>query len=411
MDFCRVCKGAIFKIQDFGLMPRANAFEVVSGDDKFRFNLATAFCNKCFLFQIVESPKPSDMFNSDYPFFTGMSRKMIQHFREFAHDEVIRGSSSSTKVIEVGSNDGTLLQVLHDAGISYVGIDASESAVKKAQAQGLHSIQAFFGRDYVEVLKETFGKVDYVLGANVVCHIPDLVDFFVAVSQIIKDDGSLIFEEPYLGDMLNLVSYDQIYDEHIFIFSAISIDKILTGTNLELVDVNHQETHGGSMRYTVKRKGVATKTTRLLNTLKMELEMGYSDVETFNLFASKCGEKRDAFVNLLKDLREKNMVVVGYGATSKSTTILNYCNLDSTLIRAIGDSTPEKIGKFTPGTGIPVVSHETIRDMNPDYVVLFAWNHAKEILMNDDFFKNPDIRIIFLTPGILVSRASDANNN
>lgn len=407
MNLCRVCQEGTELVIDFGLMPRANAFESEPGSDSHRFRLATFFCSNCFLFQLTESPEPGELFTAEYPFFTSMSKSMIEHFRQFAISEVIETASSSTKVIEIGSNDGTFLKVLHEAGITYLGIDPSESAIKKAKSSGLNCFHGFFGLENINFLQDSFGMADYVIGANVVCHIPDLLDFFEAVSRILKEDGTLIFEEPYLGDMLKLGSYDQIYDEHVFIFSILAINKILERTDLELIDIKHQETHGGSMRYIIKRRGVAGKSTQLQEMLKAELELGLDKMETFRKFAETCMGKREAFSNLLHFLKSEKKIVVGYGATSKSTTILNFCNVDNSLIRVIGDSTPEKVGKFTPGTRIPIVTHEEVRSLNPDYVVMFAWNHFNEIMTKDKFIRDSSAKIISIVPNVSIIDKSD----
>jgi methylation protein EvaC len=224
-----------------------------------------------------------------------------------------------------------------------------------------------------------YGKADVVLSANVMCHIPDLPSVAEGIRMLLKPDGVLVFEDPYLGDMISKISYDQIYDEHVFIFSANSVANAFGRHGLELIDVMPQTTHGGSMRYVLAPKGSRSISPTVASQLEKEQEQGLDTVAAYQRFKKNCEASRESLMNVLTDLKARGKRVVGYGATSKSTTVMNYCGINASHIEFISDTTPIKQGKLTPGTHIPVRPYEDFAKGYPDYAVLFAWNHGVEI--------------------------------
>jgi methylation protein EvaC len=212
-----------------------------------------------------------------------------------------------------------------------------------------------------------------------------------------------VFEEPYLGDMIAKTSYDQIYDEHVFIFSALSVSYVFGRHGLELIDVVPQSTHGGSMRYVLGPKGAHEVSPEVARTLAKEREQGLHTAETFVQFRDDCERSRDALLELLTKLKNEKKRVVGYGATSKSTTVLNFCGIGPDLIEFISDTTPIKQGQYTPGTHIPVKSHEAFEEDHPDYALLFAWNHAGEIMEKEQGFNSEGGKWIYFVPEVTVS--------
>ena len=235
--------------------------------------------------------------------------------------------------------------------------------------------------------KSFVGNTDAVCAANVICHVPDLNELIRGVDILLNKKGLFIFEEPYLGSMFEKISYDQIYDEHIFMFSVTSINKIFKLFEMELIDVYPQTTHGGSMRYIVGRKN----NHKISNNVKIHLENekvnNLDNISSCNTFKKKCElSKLKTRENLLK-FKENNNKIAGYAATSKSTTILNYCNIDNHVIDYICDTTPEKIGKFSPGTHIPIVDMSHFKKFTPDVAYLFAWNHKDEIFKKEKNYK------------------------
>ena len=389
---CRICKSQVFEIISFGKMPIANAFVEQNLQSEYRFNLVAGYCTSCYMFQLLEQPNPDQMFHESYPFFTGLSATMKKHFQEMSEshipDNIIKNKESF--IIEIGCNDGTFLQNVMDKNIKHLGVDPSKNVVEKAQEKGINAVAEFYSYDVSKAINEKYGKAIRIFASNVICHIPDMHGFMQGIKNNLSPEGEFIFEEPYLLSMLKKTSYDQLYDEHVYMFSLMSIQKLAEMNDLILVDAIPQETHGGSMRYVLKHSSTSQKiSSNGLNLLNEELTFGLDKLQTYQTFAKNCETRKNDFVKLLQNLKLGNKVVGGYAATSKSTTVLNYCGIGPDLITYISDTTPIKQGKLSPGVHIPVVPYETFKNNPPDYAVLLAWNHAVEIMANEkDYVAN-----------------------
>ena len=404
MSPCRVCGSATTPVIDFGEMPIANHFVKDRNKDTYRFTLAASLCEICHLFQLDNQPRAELMFHQNYPFFTGLSSTMVSHFKEMVDEalEEVFKPISNIQVMEIGCNDGTLLLNFARSGINHLGIDPSANVVEVARKKGVNAQVDFFGYETAQRIKSISGEFDLILAANVICHIPDMNDFAKAIEHLLAPDGRFIFEEPYAGDVLTKVSYDQFYDEHMYIFSCISVSKIFEKFNLELIDARHQDTHGGSMRYTIARKGSRKIKTSAREQMSLEVLQGLDNIAAYHEFAKKCEVRKNELRGLLSDLKSNGKTIAGYAATSKSTTVLNYCGIDSKLIEFVSDSTPEKQGTFMPGSGIPVVTPEFLRERKPDYIVLFAWNHEREILEKESQLTSSGSKWIRFVPKVEV---------
>ena len=385
---CRVCNNQIEPFISFGDMPIANGFLLEKEfKDEYFFELATAFCEKCFTVQLVTQPDPNLMFHDNYAFFSKTSKSMQSHFKEFANWIIANYIKNKDPfIIELGSNDGILLENFLNNKIRHLGVEPSANVAKVATENGINTEVAFFDNNFANQALLKNGKADAILAANVMCHIPDLNEIAKASKKILKDDGVLIFEDPYLGDMIKKISYDQIYDEHVYIFSAISVKNIFANHGFELIDTLPQETHGGSMRYVLCKKGSRNVSENVSNLIKKEKNLGLDKLSTYKQFKADCELSKDKIKSLLKKLKNEGKKIVGYGATSKSTTILNYCKIGPELIDFISDTTPIKQNKYTPGMHIPVKPYEYFLKYNPQIAVLFAWNHRKEIENKEKLF-------------------------
>ena len=382
---CRCCNEDIGVTMSFGLQPIANAFSKSFNDDEYKFEMVTGFCSKCYTYQLLEQPAAEMMFHENYAFYSRQSKFMQIHFSEYANwvMENYLDDIDNSFVIEIGSNDGIMLENFAKKGIKHLGVDPSANVVEEAKSHGVNSVVSFFGYDTSKLLKEEYGSADAILAANVMCHLPDLNDIAKGAFNMLNDKGVLIFEDPYLGSMLEKISYDQIYDEHVYIFSAISVQKIFGNNGFELINMAPQETHGGSMRYVFAKKG-ARKIEPIVNDiLKNELDSNFDKEETYIKFKKDCEMSKERLVRILKEAKSKGKSVAGYGATSKSTTILNYCGIGPDLVDYITDTTPIKQDRLTPGMHIPVKSYEYFKENVPDVIILFAWNHANEIIAKE----------------------------
>jgi methylation protein EvaC len=366
----------------FGRMPIANAFvKPCQFDGEYFYELATASCATCGTFQIIEQPDPSQMFHEAYAFFTRTSQRMVAHFAGYAdwvQTKFLGGRDPL--VVEIGCNDGAMLENFAKRGMRHLGIEPSANVAAEAARHGIRAEVAFFNAETARRVRDQEGPAGAIIAANVICHIPDINEVARGVAHLLADDGVFIFEEPYLGAMIEKGSYDQIYDEHVFIFSVGSVRNAFRPHGLELVDVLPQATHGGSMRYVLAKNGARRPLPAVERIMAMEREQGLGRAETYDKFRGRCERSRDALVGLIRKLRVEGRRVAGYAATSKSTTVLNYCGLGPEDLEFISDTTPMKQDKYTPGTHIPVVRYETFSENYPDYAVLFAWNHEAEIL-------------------------------
>lgn len=373
----------------FGRMPIANGFltEAEVADEYF-YELAPAFCEQCGMFQIVEQPQPEKMFHGHYAFYSSTSRHMQMHFERFAGAviDTLVNRAADPFVVELGSNDGIMLRHFKERGIRHLGVEPSINVAAVGRDQGISTICEFFGPSLAERIVLEHGFADAILAANVMCHIPDLPGVAAGVEHLLKPDGVFIFEDPYLGDMIAKVSYDQIYDEHVFIFSATAVRRAFADYGLELVDLVSQTTHGGSMRYVLARKGRRVISPRVAEQLAKEQAQGLDRPETYLRFKKSCENSRSRLMHALDNLRSEGKRVVGYGATSKSTTVTNYCGITPNHVEYISDTTPIKQGKLSPGAHIPVRAHSEFARSYPDCAVLFAWNHAFEIREKEQAF-------------------------
>lgn len=385
-------------------MPLANNFAGLDLAREKIYELKIHICTNCWLFQIENQPSASSMFNERYPFFTGSSKYMVEHFRGMADYGVSLLSKEIVKfnVLEIGCNDGSLLEKFVLKEIPHLGIDPSSNVVERALKKGCTAQVGFFSENFSHQILQKYNKFNLIFAANVVCHINNIKDFFSGVSNLLAENGLFIFEEPYMLDVLEKVSYDQIYDEHVFLFSILSIKNILKEFNLQLIKVSRQSTHGGSLRYVVARNGEYEIDKSVYELEQVEKDYLMDSVDPYVEFARKCEKRRKELTDLLLKLQSEGKRVYGYAATSKSTTILNYCGIDDNLVLGIGDSTPEKQGTFTPGTGIPVISIEELREIEPDYIILFAWNHFNEIAIKEQTSPLKQSRWILLAPEIEV---------
>jgi methylation protein EvaC len=402
---CRVCSSEIAPFMSFGRMPIANAFLTPAqfGREYF-YEMATAFCGTCHTFQIVEQPDPRQMFHEHYAFFTRSSKRMVAHFADYA--DWVAGrflKDADPFVVEIGCNDGAMLENFAKRGIRHLGIEPSANVAAEAERHGVRTSVAFFGMQAASEMRDSNGPADAIIAANVICHIPDVNEIARGVAHLLADRGVFVFEEPYLGAMIEKGSYDQIYDEHVFIFSAHAVHHAFGAHGLELIDVVPQETHGGSMRYVLAKRGAYAQAPAVQQLLAQEQALGLNDPATYDAFRQRCERSREALVGLVRRLRAEGKRVVGYAATSKSTTVLNYCGLGPKDIEFISDTTPLKQDKFTPGTHIPVRSHDAFSASFPDYAVLFAWNHEAEIMEKETTFMVSGGKWIKFVPEVGVS--------
>ena len=318
--------------------------------------MEVGFSKDISLFQLNEHPKPKLMFNKNYPFFTSSSKYMVKHFNDYSKWIKKYYFKNTKNIIEIGSNDGTFLKNFKSSKINILGIEPSKNVASVAKKNKINTINKFFNLKTAKSLKRFTNKTDLICAANAICHIPNLRDLIKGINTLLSKKGVFIFEEPYLGSMYEKTSYDQIYDEHIFIFSISSVKKIFNLFDLQLIDVQKQDTHGGSMRYVIARRGEYKIKKTVQKGLSYEKKNNIDNLKGCLKFKRNCEISKRKLKNKIISIKKRNKSIAGYAATSKSTTILNYCGIDKRHIDFICDTTVNKIGKFTPKTHIPIVN-------------------------------------------------------
>lgn len=402
MASCLVCERPVEPFIDFGRMPIANGFLSPDQFDKeWFFNLRVGFCSACSMVQLTELVDRERMFHDQYAFFSSTSKGMAAHFERFAKDVMANWLGPTDPfVVEIGSNDGITLRHFAAAKIRHLGVEPSANVAAEAQKNGVNTISKFFDEATAREIVAQHGQADAFLAANVMCHIPYIHSVVEGIRILLKPQGVVMFEDPYLGDIVQKCSYDQIYDEHAFYFSAASVSELFGRHGLELVDVIPQTVHGGELRYVLAHKGARPVSPAVAKQREFEKQLGLENPATYDTLRKRIEASRDALVALLREKKAAGKRVVGYAATSKSTTVTNYCGIGPDLVEFISDTTPIKQGKFSPGTHIPVRAYEEFKANYPDYALLFGWNHANEIMAKETDFKAAGGKWIHYVPEV-----------
>ena len=388
MSNCNITRKKLNSFMSFGKMPLANGFLEKKNFSKEKFyEMKVGFNEKLSLFQLLDTPKFANTIYKNYPFFTHKSKYMVKHFNNCALWLKKNFLGNKSNLIEIGSNDGSMLKNFNNSSINAIGIEPSTNVANVAIRNKVKTLKLFFNYNNMKKLKKYKSKTKVIFAANVFCHIKDLVDVIKSVDYLLSYDGYFIFEEPYLGSMYNNVSYDQIYDEHIYMFSISSISKILSLYDFDLIDAIPQITHGGSIRYIIGRKNKYTIKKRISQIKKYEDKNNVSNIDGCIQFKKNCEISKENIKQKISILKKKGKKICGYAATAKSTTILNYCNIGKEQIDCIFDTSIDKINKFSPGMHIPIISMKEFQKSNFDIAYLFAWNHKKEIFNNEKKFK------------------------
>jgi methylation protein EvaC len=401
MSGCRVCHTPIEPFLDFGRMPLANGFLAAAefGGEYF-FHLRAAHCPRCTLVQLVEQPERERMFNDRYPFFTATSTRMQEHFAALARDVIATLPPGDPFVVEIGSNDGTLLRHAAAAGIRHLGVEPSESVAAAARARGVTTMSAFFDAALARQIVARQGHADALIAANALSHIGDLHAVVEGIAILLAPAGRCVIEDPYWGDVVAHTAFDQIYDEHASYFTLSSLTYLFAQHGLAIHDVLPVNVHGGSVRYLIGRIASCAPSARVSQLLDAEAAAGLHRPETLAAFRDRVIANGTALIALLRTCRSRGQRVVGYGATSKSTTTINFFGITPELVEFISDTTPAKQGTFSPGAHIPVRPHEDFAAKYPDRALLFLWNHAAEVCAREAAFMRGGGRWIAYVPRV-----------
>jgi hypothetical protein len=308
-------------------------------------------------------------------------------------------------VMEAASNDGYLLQYFKSRGIPCLGIEPTHSTAEYANSIGIQTLEVFLGTESSKDIVTKFGTADLVLGNNVLAHVPDINDFLTACSFLLKESGSITFEFPHLMQLLDNSQFDTIYHEHFSYLSLVSLIPLLKKLNLEIYNVEELDTHGGSLRIWIKKMlntSISIEPT-VAQMLTNEIEFGLSDIQKFLQFQSKITRIRNDLLKFLITAQEENKRVIGYGAAAKGNTLLNYSGVKGDLLSVIVDQNPAKIGKFAPGSRIPIVDMAIIQQIKPDYILVLPWNLMDEIIEVLKFTREWGCKLVRVIPNLEIN--------
>ncbi len=378
---CRFCGAAgdrLVRFLDLGAMPHAGGFLLRPDQREVAYPLSVHFCTSCALVQVLDVIEKETLF-TDYFYLSSVSQTMIKHAQEYAATlkPLVRAEGL---VVEIGCNDGILLDPLKVLNVRAVGVDPAANVAKLAVAKGHEVMIGFFNEQIAKEIRGTYGAADVITGSNVLAHIDDMDQIMRGVNVLLRaGGGTLVFEVHYLVNLLREFQYDMIYNEHLCYYSLTALQPFLTRHGLTLFDAQRVPIHAGSIRVFASNVESTPATERLRDLLKLEKELKVDRLETYAEYGKRVEAHRAEFVALLKKLKADGKKVAGYGASGRANTVLNYCGVDPTLVQYIVDDSPRRQNTWTPGMHIPVVAPAKLLAAPPDYIVLFAWSYAEEI--------------------------------
>lgn len=378
---CRNCKTEIIDFFSLGKMPPINSFltkEEIAKEKKY--NLSVGFCPKCFLVQLIDIIPPEDLFR-DYIYFSSTSQYFLGHCKEVAEGLTKRlNLGKDSLVLEIASNDGAQLQYFKELGIPVLGVDPAENIAEVANEKGIKTIAEFFNYSFAKKLKEKDGvQADLIFGANVLAHVPEIVDFTKGVKVVLKPKGTAVFEFPYVRGLMDN-KFDTIYHEHVFYYSLIALINLFKNANLEIYDVKQTPMQGGSLMIFIANPGVFQINENVKNLVKQELENGFDKLETYQKINENVGESKKELLNLFEEIKKKGKKVAAYSVPAKGNILLNYFGIGENYLSFIVDKSKVKQGLYTPGTHMMVYPLEKIYEENPDYLLVLCWNITEEVL-------------------------------
>jgi len=389
----------LLAVMDLGLMPPSDgllsAEQLEQPED--RYPLEVAFCPECALVQILETVPPEKLFTDRYQYYSSFSEALLVHARGNALNLIDRyGLSPASLVVELASNDGYLLRNFVARGIPVLGIDPAPGQARAAERIGVRTLCAFFGRDLAARLVDQGTRADVIIASNVLAHVADTRGFVDGMGMLLKDEGTIVIEVPYVRDLIDQCEFDTIYHEHLCYFSVTSLDCLFRRSGLFLNDLERLSIHGGSLRLYVNRHENVQEPVRRMRDEEERLSVNRH--EYFRDFGVRVEGIRTAMRELLTQLKADGRRIAAYGAAAKGTIMLNYIGVEPGMIDFVVDRNVHKHGKYMPGVRIPICEPSRLMEAMPDYVVLLPWNFREEILAQQTPYRNQGGKFIVPIP-------------
>lgn len=397
-----MCYGRnLHQFLDLGFTPPADQFR---RKDQLRepdiyYPLQVNVCDDCGLVQLGYVVSPEVLYRNDYPYESSTTATGHQHWQAFAKSVVAQlDLEQGDLAVDIGSNVGVLLSSFAACGMRVQGIDPAANIVMLARERGVDTICDFFTAAAVAEVIEAKGKAALITATNVFAHVDDLTTFMGNIDNLLDERGVFIFEAPYLVNLLRSNEYDTIYHEHLSYLSVKPLVRFFPQFGMEVFDIQQVDIHGGSFRVFVARKGERAVTGEVDRLLRAEEEAGIYSHDSLAAFAARVAKNKRDLTWLLNSLKHEGKRIVGVSAPAKGMTLLNYCGIDADMLDFVTEKSRLKIGRFTPGAHIPVVSDAELLEKQPDYALLLAWNFATEIMKNLDEFRQRGGKFIIPIP-------------
>ena len=397
---CRFCKAELSDVfVDLINSPASNSYlsQTELNEPEIFYPLKTYVCHNCKLVQIDEYKKSDDIFDKDYAYFSSYSTSWLEHAKEYVENITKKLSlTENSKVTEIASNDGYLLQYFKEKNIPCLGVEPTSSTAKVAREKGIEVLEEFFGSK----LAKTLEKSDLILGNNVLAHVPDINDFVDGLKIALKESGTVTMEFPHLLNIIKENQFDTIYHEHFSYLSFYTVQKIFKHNGLILYDVEKLSTHGGSLRiYATHEENQNIEIgSNVESMLDEEKAFGLFDKEIYKGFQDKANKVKYDLLNFLLNAKKENKKVVAYGAAAKGNTLLNYSGVKNDLIEFVVDKSPHKQNKYLPASHIPIVSEEKISEIKPEYILILPWNIKDEIMEQLNYVKEWNCKFVVAVP-------------
>lgn len=402
---CRSCGNShLATILDLGQTPLANALlrESQLPEPETYYPLKLVYCQQCTLVQITETVSPEELF-SHYLYFSSFSDTMLEHAGKLAKRLVDEGKlDENSLAVEVASNDGYLLQYYQQYGVPVLGIDPAKNIAKVAQEKGIPTLAAFFGTEVAAQLCDKGKYADVIHAHNVLAHVADLNDVVAGMSMILKDEGQIVIEAPYVKDLVDHIEFDTIYHEHLCYFSLTALDHLFTRHGLAITHVERIPIHGGSLRIFARRAAQAQRQQSVIDLLIEERGWGVHDFNFYRDFGSRVEALKAQLCALLANLKAKGKSIAAYGASAKGSTLLNYFGIGGETLDFVVDRSTVKQGYYTPGTYLPIVPPDALLEKQPDYALLLVWNFADEVLQQQQAYRDAGGKFIIPIPEVRV---------
>jgi SAM-dependent methyltransferase len=389
---------------DLGFQPPSNAYRSIDqlNNEETLFPLRTNVCEECFLVQTEDYTARETFFDDNYAYFSSTSKSWLEHAKSFS-EKVIKEFQLDEEsfVIEVASNDGYLLRNFLERKIPCLGIEPTKNTASQAISRGINTLKDFYGADLAKFIRKESGEADLIICNNVYAHVPDINDFTRAIEISLSENGVVSVEFPHLLNLIKFCQFDTIYHEHFSYLSVKTVKRIFEENNLRIFRVEEIPTHGGSVRIFGCKSNGKHETCRSVDEIIVkETKYGLFNLETFKNFEARVRLRRDKLVNFLINAKSEGKVTCGYGAAAKGNTFLNYAGIKSDLLPFVADAAKAKVGKFLPGSGIPIKDPSAVNRLRPDYIIILPWNIADEVKMQFSFLADLGTKFFTFIPDL-----------